>query len=103
MSGPGSWLYGPGQDFVLLCLYSSDNAAMSAMALEPIGVGGEICLPATVSRGSEASLPCDGERNLLSESAMASRGDRRLKGLNVGDFGDEDWVANCVAVAILRR
>lgn len=88
MSGPRNWLHGPGQDFVLICLYSSGNAAMSGMALEPIGVGEEICLPATVGRGPEASSLCEWGRNLLGESTIASLGDRRVKSLNVGDFGD---------------
>ena len=88
MSGPENWLHGPGQDFVLLCLYSSGNAVMSGMAHKPIGVGEEICLPATVGRGPEASSLCEWGWDLLGESATASLGDRRLKRLNVGDFGD---------------
>ena len=102
LSSPGSWLGVPGQDFVLLCLFSSGDDAMSGMALEPIGVGEDMSLPVTIGRGPKASLRRGVEPNLLDASAVASLEDRRLKRLNVGDFGDEGWAANCEDVASLR-
>lgn len=87
MFGPSSWLHGPGQDLVLYCSGGGGNAAISGMALEPIGVGEEICPPVRAGRGSEASLLCEEDRNLLGAPARVSPEDRRLKILKVGDFG----------------
>lgn len=92
----------PGQDFVLLCLYSSGNAAVSGMVLKSIAVGEGICLPVTVGRRPEALLPCEGEWALLGVSAIASLEDRTLNRLKVGDFEEEGWVAKCGDVALLR-
>lgn len=72
---------------------------MSAMALELIGIGSEMCLPVTVGRGPEASLLCDGKRNL---SEIASLEEIRLNGEKLGDFGDESWISDCVDLAILH-
>ena len=102
MSSPGSWLHGPGQDFVLPCLHSNGNAAMSGLALDPIDFGKEICLSVITGQGNEASLLCKGGWNLLGASAITSLEDRRLKRLKAGGFGHEGWVADCGDVAILR-
>ena len=75
---------------------------MSGIALEPVGVGDDICLPVTVGRGPEASLLRGLKWNLPGASAVASLEDRRLKRLKVGDFRDEDWAADCEDVDILR-
>ena len=72
LSAAGSDLHGPGQDFVLVCLYSGGDAAMSEMALEPTGLGEEICLPVTEGRGLEVSLLDEGKWNVLGTSAIAS-------------------------------
>lgn len=102
VSAIGSWLHGPGQDCVLLCLWSGENDAMSGMALEPTGVGEEICLLVTVGRCLDALVVGEGKRNPLGASAMASLYDRRLKGQKLGDLGDEDGVPECRDVAVLR-
>ena len=86
LSNPGSWLGVPGQDFVLPCLHSSGDDAMSGMALEPIGVGEDICLSVTIGRGPKVSLLRGVERNWLGASAAASLEDRRLKRLKVDDL-----------------
>ena len=91
LSAAGSDLHGPGQDFVLVCLYSGGDAAMSEMALEPTGLGDEICLPVIGGRGLEASLLDEGERNLPGTSAIASLQDRRLKRQELCDIEDESW------------
>lgn len=102
VSAIGSWLHGPGQDCVLLCVWSSENDAMSGMALELTGVGEEICLLVTVGRRLDALILDEEKRYPLGASAMASLHDRRLKMQKLGDLGDEGWVPECGEVAVLR-
>ena len=69
ISRSGSWLHGPGQDFVLLCLYPGGNAAICGMAVEPTGVREDTWLPVIVGRVTEASSPGEGKPNMLGASA----------------------------------
>ena len=89
LSAAGSDLHGPGQDFVLVCLYAGGVAAMSEMALEPTGLGEEICLPVKEGRGLDVSLFDERKRNVLGTSAIASLQYRSLKGPKLADFEDE--------------
>lgn len=101
LSSPGSWVGGPGQDFVLLCLYSRGDDAMSEMALEPIGAGEDIFLLVIIGREPWAASLRGVEWNLLGVSAAVSLKDRRLKRLKAGDFKDEGWATDCGDIAVL--